>query len=387
MVLWISLLTLLIWICLIFFRDGYWRANQRLDAWSPAPTEWPRIVAVIPARNEAETIGAVLESHLAAVYPGAFSVIIVDDNSTDDTAARARAAAEKAASNRVVDIIDGAPLPDGWTGKLWAQHQGVAAAKTAQADYLLLCDADIVFSPDALRRLVQKAVHERLDLASLMARLDARGFWGGLLIPAFVYFFQKLYPFSVSNNPTRNTAAAAGGCMLVRAEALEAVGGVSAMRNALIDDCTLARRIKDARPGGRIWLGLAEDEARSLRDNRSLGSVWNMVARTAYAQLDYSPSMLFGAILGMILTYLAAPAIALTLFAHGHWTASLIALIAWWLMAYSYWPTLRLYGGELWQALLLPFAALLYTMMTVHSAVRHAQGKGGQWKGRSYSSG
>ena len=379
----IAILALAIWCFLAFFHGGFWRADQRLGATRDAAlTRWPTVTAVIAARNEASTIGAVVAAHIAADYRGDFNVIMIDDQSGDGTADIARAAAD--GSDRLT-VIGGAPLPDGWSGKLWAVEQGVQAALANHApDYFLLTDADIVLAPDTLSRLAAKAETESLSLVSLMARLDARGFWGGLLIPAFLFFFQKLYPFALANDPHENIAAAAGGCMLVRASELTAAGGVAAIRDQLIDDCALARTIKDLTPATRIWIGLATDEAVSQRDNRSLSSVWTMVARTAFTQLGHSPMMLAFAVAGMTLIYLAPPLIAIGVAAHGDWLAAGLALIAWGVMARLYFPTLKLYGGEPWQAATLPAAAAFYAAMTIDSALRHWRGHGGQWKGRHY---
>lgn len=379
----VALLSLLAWGFLAAFRGRFWRADQRLGT-APAPDAWPSVAAVIPARNEAATIAEVIGAHLAADYAGDFTVFLVDDNSTDGTAQNARDAA--AGSDRF-RIVEGAPLADGWTGKLWAVDQGLRAAREFEPDYVLLTDADIVLAPDTLSRLVAKAENERLSLTSLMARLDARGVWGGLLVPAFIFFFQKLYPFPRSNDVDDNVAAAAGGCMLVRASDLDAAGGVPSIRNALIDDCALAAAINNVSPANRIWLGLADMEAVSRRDNRSLSSVWTMVARTAYAQLAFSPAYVAGAVLGMMLLYLAPPLIALTLAWHTDFTAAILALAAWGVMARLYWPTLKLYGGAPWQAATLPLAAALYTLMTIDSARRHHQGRGGLWKDRHYDFG
>ncbi len=372
----------LAWAYLALARGMFWRASERLTA-APAPESWPQVVAIIPARDEAETIGAVVRAHLACRYPGQLSIIVVDDLSTDGTAETARATTQDQSAH-ALEVLTGEPLPEGWSGKLWAVHQGLAQARASKADYFLLADADIMLAPDTLTALVSKAEHEGLSLTSLMARLDARGGWAQLLVPAFIYFFQKLYPFPQVNDPNENLAAAAGGCMLVRADALENAGGIEAIKGALIDDCALAKRIKDLSPSTKIWLGLADDEAVSLRDNRSLSSLWNMAARTAYAQLAFSPILLIGTLAGMTLVYLAAPIIVLTLPWHGNLTAFLYASFAWGIMAYTYWPTLKLYHRPPWEAAFLPAAAGLYTMMTVASALRHWRGAGGQWKGRTY---
>ncbi|PQA85511.1 glycosyltransferase [Hyphococcus luteus] len=384
MLTFIAFATLAAWGWLTLLRGDFWRASERLGD-PPAPEAWPDIVAVIPARDEAETIGAVIRAHMAADYPGKLTVILADDGSSDGTADIALAAA--AGDERALDVVTVPPLPDGWTGKLWAVENGLERAKEIAPDakYVLLTDADIVLSRDTLARLVSKAEKENLALASLMARLDSRGPWASFLIPAFVYFFQKLYPFPRANDPDDNMAAAAGGCMLARRAAIEAIGGMGAIRTALIDDCTFAKAVKDLTPATRIWIGLARDEAVSLRDNRELSSIWNMVARTAYAQLDYSPLMLAGTALGMALIYLAPPLIILTLFSHWNLAALAYAAGACALMGYTYWPTLRLYGRAPWEAALLPVAAGFYSAMTVSSALRHEQGQGGQWKGRTYS--
>jgi len=258
------------------------------------------------------------------------------------------------------------------------------AKKTApQAKYFLFTDADIVHGPDTLEKLVAKAEAECLSLTSLMARLDARGFWGGLLIPAFIYFFQKLYPFPHSNDPWHDVAAAAGGCMLVRRRALERTGGVAAIKDNLIDDCALARQLK-GEVERRIWIGLADKEVVSLRDNRSLSSIWSMVSRTAFTQLDYSWLKLAGTVIAMTLIYLAAPLIIFTWPLHGNIAATLTAIAAWFIMSMTYRPTAKLYDQSRWKAFSLPTAAFFYTLMTITSAWKHLRGRGGAWKGRAY---
>jgi hopene-associated glycosyltransferase HpnB len=280
-------------------------------------------------------------------------------------------------------VIHGEPLPDNWTGKMWAVAQGIDRAEklVPDADYLLLTDADIEHSPDSLRRLAAKAERENLDLASLMVRLRVRRFWEKLLIPAFIFFFQKLFPFPRVNDPGRPEAAAAGGCMLVRRDALFRIGGVASIRDRVIDDCALAAKIK---PGGAIWLGLAED-SHSLRGYDGLRGLWDMVARTAFVQLKNSYILLFGTIFGMVVLYLT-PILAVLM---GAWLADfflfLAGLLAWICMTYLYLPTVRLYGVPHWQAIFLPVAALFYTAMTVDSAWRTWRGRGAGWKGRSYA--
>ncbi len=360
--------SVVVWLALLFFRGGFWRADQRLDPTPPAPRHWPDVVAVIPARNEAPTIGRAVASLLDQDYPGAFSVIVVDDDSDDGTAAAA------GASDRLT-VVSGKPLAPGWTGKLWAVHQGLERAR--EAAFVLLTDADIEHPRQSLRRLVAKAEQGGLDLVSLMVKLRCETFWERLLIPAFVFFFQKLFPFSRVNDRRRPEAAAAGGCMLVRRAALERCGGIEAIRGRLIDDCALAAAIK---PGGPIWLGLTQ-ELHSLRSYRRLGEVWAMVARTAYEQLRRSPLALAGTLMGMAMVYLVPPLAAVS----GDAVAAAFGIAAWLLMIAAYQPTLRLYGLPPWHGLLLPLAALFYTLMTMDSARRQWRGQGGAWKGRSYA--
>lgn len=387
MLLVVSVVSLAAWIFLLLARGGFWRADIGLSPAAPAGGDWPEVVAVIPARNEAETVQEVLTAHGASDYPGRLSVVLVDDSSSDGTAALAERAAE--ASPRAIHLVQAPALPAGWTGKLWALETGLRAAEeqAPNASWVLLTDADIVHAPATLRRLVSKARKERADLVSLMARLDDRGFWGGLLVPAFIFFFQKLYPFAWVADPRRKTAAAAGGCVLVRRAALSDIGGIAAIRGALIDDCTLAARVKHGPPARKIWLGLAERAVVSRRDNRSLGSIWTMVARTAFAQLHRSYALLLGTVLGMALLYLAGPAILLSWPWHGSFAAAAAGGASWALMALAYGPTLARYDRPRLAGLALPLAACIYTLMTIDSARRHLMGRGGGWKGRTYAHG
>lgn len=381
----IAMLSLLAWLYLLFFHGAFWRADQRLAPQAPSLERWPDVVIVIPARNEAETIAEVVRSHSATDYGGAVRLIVVDDSSDDGTGDIARKAAD---GGRVqTEIVAAPPLGPGWSGKLWALNAGLARAAEVmpEARYVLLTDADIVHAPSTLGRLVAKAETEGLALASLMARLDARGFWGALTIPAFIFFFQKLYPFPRVNDPTQKMAAAAGGCVLVRRDALDAIGGVAAIKGALIDDCSLAAEIKGDPPSRPIWLGLAEDAVVSRRDNRALGSVWSMVARTAFTQLRYSLWLLIGSTLGMALIYLAPPVAFFVGLAGGDDLAAAVGGAAWLLSAGAYAPTLQLYRLPMSAGLALPFTAALYMAMTISSAVRHWRGAGGRWKGRVYS--
>ena len=368
----IALLGLAIWLYLLFGRGLFWLARERDDRGEPTePAAWPSVAVVAPARDEADVIERAIGSLLAQDYPGALRVVLVDDQSADGTAELARALphAER------LEVLAGAPLPRGWVGKMWAVSQGVAHASAGRPDYLLLTDADIGHQPDNLRRLVARAEAGRLSLVSLMVRLHCRSFAERLLIPAFVFFFDMLFPFGWVNDPGRKLAAGAGGCMLVRREALEAAGGIGAIRDAIIDDCALAARLKRQGP---IWLGLTL-RAHSLRPYQGFAEIGRMVSRSAYAQLGYSPMVLLGTLLGMGLTYLAPAALALTL--HG-WAAALGAL-TWLLMAVSFQPMLRLYRlSPLW-GLALPLIGALYTLFTVQSAIEVWRGRGGMWKGRA----
>jgi hopene-associated glycosyltransferase HpnB len=368
------------WAYLVLFHGGFWRADQRLPSELQTPEQWPDVTAVIPARDEAPVIGGAVESLLRQDYPGDLRVFVVDDASSDGTADAARAGAARAAADDRLSIVSAPPLPPGWSGKLWAVHNGVAAA-AADRRYVLLTDADIVHAPDALRRLVAKAESGGLDLVSLMVRLNCTSFAERLLIPAFVLFFQKLYPFPWVNDRAKRMAGAAGGCMLVRRAALEHAGGIAAVKDALIDDCALAALLKK---NGPIWLGLAERTV-SVRRYPRITDVWRMVARTAYTQLRHSPWLVLGTVLGMALLYVVPPlAMVLCPFA-GAWLAAALGAAAFALMLFAYRPTWTLYRGDDPAILLLPLAALLYTAMTVDSMRRHLLGKGGAWKGRTYA--
>jgi len=326
---------------------------------------------VVPARDEADVIGRSLGSLLAQDYPGHFRIILVDDSSTDGTADAARAVD----ANGRLEILTGAHLPDGWTGKLWAQTQGVSRATETAPKYLLLTDADIAHAPDALRRLVARAEAGGLALTSLMAKLTVETWAERLLIPAFVYFFAMLYPFAWVNDTRRKTAAAAGGVMLVHREALAQAGGLEAIRTRIIDDCSLGALLKRQGP---IWLGLTE-RARSLRPYNRFDDIAAMVARSAYAQLSYSPALLAGTVAGMAIVYLAAPALVLI----GTGWPRLAGAVAWVGMAVSFQPMLRLYRRSPLWGVALPLIGAIYTSFTIRSAIEHWRGEGGMWKGRA----
>jgi hopene-associated glycosyltransferase HpnB len=369
----LGIVTLLIWIGLMAGRGGFWLARERDDAPLTA-AEWPAVTAVVPARNEAAVIADSIGSLLRQDYPGSFTLVLVDDDSGDGTAARALETSARMDTPHRLSVIAAGALPQGWTGKLWAMRQGIAYAEPDAPHYLLLTDADIAHAPDTLRWLVAQARSRDYGLVSLMAKLRCDSLVERIHVPAFILFFQMLYPFAWVNRPDSRTAAAAGGCMLVNAETLRRAGGIAAIRGALIDDCALGRAMKQHGP---VWLGLT-DRVRSIRPYESWSDVRGMVTRSAYAQLRYSPLLLLGTILGMILTYLVP--VLLAIFAEG--TARMLGIAGWLLMAVAFQPTLRFYRlSPLW-GLALPAIAALYTGYTVLSAFDYARGRGGLWKGR-----
>ena len=373
----VASMVLAIWLYLVAGRGAFWLARQRDDEIAAGEGPWPAVVAVIPARDEAECVGQTVASLLRQDYPGEFTVILVDDQSRDATAQVAREAAAAAGAAERLRVLSGRPLPAGWTGKLWAQHQGVAAAEALPHPpaYFLLTDADIAYAPGALAGLAARMRAGGYVLTSLMAKLRCQSLAERMLIPAFIFFFQMLYPFSWSNDPRRATAAAAGGCMLVRRDALAAAGGMAAIRGALIDDCTLAKKLK---AHGPTWIGLTE-RVHSLRAYPAVEDIRRMVSRTAYAQLDYSPLLLAATLFGLAITYLAP--VFFAVFAHG--PARAFGFLAWLLMALAFQPTLRFYGvSRLWGPAL-PAIAATYMAFTVDSAYQHARGRGGMWKGRA----
>ncbi len=370
----VAAISLAIWFYLLLARGGFWRERPR-----SAPLEsprWPEIVAVIPARDEAETIAETVVSLLRQRYPGRLSLVLVDDHSSDGTAAAARAAAAELGDADRLSVIGARALPAGWTGKMWAVAEGLrhVEERNETAELVLLTDGDIAHHQDNLAELVARIESNDLDLASLMVKLNCASFAERALIPAFVFFFGKLYPFAWVNDIRRRTAGAAGGCMLVRRAALRRIGGVVRIRDALIDDCALAREVK---AGGAIWLGLTA-ETRSLRRYRRLGDIWRMITRTAYAQLGHSPLRLATMVIGLVLAYLAPPILVFG----GEKLTVVLAATAWLAMTVAFAPILTLYGQPLVVAPFLPLIALFYLAATIDSARRHWQGRGGEWKGR-----
>ncbi len=374
----LAALGLAAWLYLVLLRHGFWRAAERLPQ-APAPQAWPTVAVVVPARDEAETIAATLEALLAQDYPGTLTVTLVDDGSSDSTGDIAR---RLAAQNARLRVVQGAPLPAGWSGKLWAVETGVRAASADAPGFIFLTDADTVHGPATLRRLVAHAEASRRDMVSLMVRLACASPWERLLTPAFVFFFQMLYPFAAVNDDRNRTAGAAGACVLVRRDALARAGGIAAIRAALIDDCALAAAVK--RTGGRLWLGLADDSV-SLRRYPVLAEFWDMVARTAYTQLRYSPALLVATVVAMAAIYLAPPLLLAGALATRAWLEAALAGAATALMLASFRPILRYYRLPAWRVVTLPAVAALYVAMTVDSALRHWRGRGGGWKGRHYN--
>jgi hopene-associated glycosyltransferase HpnB len=371
---WLAFVPLAIWIYMLAGHGQFWRLRER-DEQGEADckrTTWPSVVAVVPARDEALVIEETISSLLHQDYPGAFRIVLVDDQSTDQTAEKALSLG---ASGRL-EIVTGRPRPQGWTGKLWAMRQGFERACADHApDYILFTDADIAHAPKNLRHLVARAETEKRVLVSLMAKLWCKSRAEKLLIPAFVFFFDMLFPFAWVNDPARSTAAAAGGCLLAKRTTLEVAGGLDAVHNAIIDDCAIAKLLK---PQGPIWLGFTE-RAKSVRPYADMGAIRHMITRSAYAQLNYSVVVLLGTVFGMLLVFGAAP--LLTIFGTG--LARLEAATAWVLMTLSYVPMLRFYRLSPAWALALPLTAALYTLFTVESAVQFWRGRGGMWKGRA----
>ncbi|HSA53803.1 MAG TPA: glycosyltransferase [Yinghuangia sp.] len=402
--LWITALSGVAWLYLALAHGGFWRTDVRLARRGTrrVPDVPPSVAIVVPARDEAEIIGTSLPTLLAQDYPGPARVIVVDDGSTDGTGPLARRLGESADARLSLTVTTPGPPPPGWTGKLWAVRHGVALAcddDDGAPDYLLLTDADIAHAPDSLARLVAEAEADTgagLELVSVMARLRVHTGWERVIVPAFVYFFGKLFPFRRVNRHGGRTAAAAGGCVLVRSTALARAGGIDAIRDAVIDDVTLGTAVK--RSGGRVRLVLADPpcpgnpaghegapvHVDSVRPYPALADLWRMVARSAFAQLRHSWLLLVGTVVGLAFVYLAAPVAVAVGAAAGDRPLAAVGALTWALMTATYVPMIRYYGRPAYEALLLPFAATLYLGMTVDSAVQHARGRGAAWKGRTY---
>ena len=376
-------LSLALWLFLLLFWGKFWLSNQGILSNNQNLETYPTVWAVVPARDEAEVIPVSLASLLNQDYLGEFFVVLVDDNSRDRTSEIAQATANQLNKTEQLKIISGKPLVEGWKGKLWAMKQGIDYAKqqTPPPDYFLFTDADINHDVHNLGQLVTKAETENLDLVSLMVLLSCQSLWEKLLIPAFVFFFQKLYPFPWVNNPKKSIAAAAGGCILINSKALAEIGGITTIKDALIDDCSLAQAVKSQ--GNNIWLGLTETTT-SLRTYDDLKTIWDTIARTAFTQLNYSSLLLIGTIMGMGIVYLVSPICLIIGILTSNWPVVGVAFLTWFLMTLAYVPTIKLYNLSITWAFSLPAIAFLYTLMTIDSAIKYWQGKGGAWKGRTY---
>ncbi|WP_190200876.1 glycosyltransferase [Streptomyces djakartensis] len=379
-VVWTAAGSLLAWLWLLLCQGFFWRTDVRLPP-RVEPDVWPDVCVVVPARDEAAVLPAALPSLLRQDYPGRAEIFLVDDGSADGTGDLARELARRHGGLPLTVDSPGEP-PAGWTGKLWAVRHGMGLASARDPEYLLLTDADIAHAPDSLRELVAAARAGGYDLVSQMARLRVESIWERLVVPAFVYFFAQLYPFRRIGGKGTRTAAAAGGCVLLRADAAERARVPDVIRHAVIDDVALARAVK--RGGGRVWLGLA-DRVDSVRPYPRPGDLWRMVSRSAYAQLRHSPLLLAGTVAGLALVYLVPPAALGAGLVTGDTAAAVIGALAWLVMTGTYVPMLRYYRQPSWLAPLLPFTAFLYLLMTVDSAVRHHRGRGAAWKGRTYA--
>lgn len=366
---------LLIWIYLWGFRGGFWRISRHLPRVEPSQMSGARVAVVIPARNEADVIGRALMSLFEQDFPSPLHVILVDDGSTDGTAEAASAAAERAGRRDSLTIISGQPLGEGWTGKLWALSQGVAHAQALVPDYLLLTDADVVHGRTTVTELVAIAESNQFDLTSYMVRLACTSLAEKALIPAFVFFFLKLYPPRWIASERFRTAGAAGGCILIRPEALQRIGGLGAIRSEVIDDCALASAVKGS--GGRVWMGLTST-TESIRSYGTFPEIGRMISRTAFNQLGHSFPLLIATVVGLIFTYLLAPLLLFT----GKLPAIVMALLGWLLMSAVYLPTVRFYKLSPAWSLTLPIVACFYMGATIHSALQYWRGLGGVWKER-----
>jgi hopene-associated glycosyltransferase HpnB len=389
----LGIITLGIWLHLFFGRGWFWRVGK-LDADREpleTPGEWPQVMAVVPARNEEETIGRAVAGLVKQNYPGAFFVVVVDDHSEDATAGIAQQVADESGVGERVRIVSASALAEGWTGKLWALNEGVfnggvtmsgasgtevPAATPEVPTYYWFTDADVEHAPDTLRRLVVRAERDKLELASLMVLLQAKTLPERALIPAFLYFFLMLYPPQWIADEELGTAGAAGGCILLRREALARIGGLQAIRGEVIDDCALAKAVKLS--GGKVWMGLTR-KSTSLRAYGTFGEIRDLIARTAFTQLRYSALLLTGTLAAMFLTYFAP---VILLFAHDS-TSRTLGFVAWLFMTLSFLPTVRFYRLSIVWTPLLPLTAVFYTYATWVSAMRYWMGKGGHWKGRT----
>ncbi len=398
----IALLVLLAWLYLAFAHGRFWEATIPEPA--PEPSKWPSVVAVVPARNEAETIQETVRGILGQDYPGTLSLVVVDDHSEDNTGHLAFLASQQISKADRITILKGQPLADGWVGKVWAMHQGWEEASKVAPDFIWFTDADIAHEPHALRGLVARAVDEDRGLTSTMVELRCEDFWEKALVPAFVYFFKLLYPFRWVNDPHKKTAGAAGGSMLARQSVLEKIKGPAAIKGALIDDCAFAKAIQNT--GGTLSLNLTCDSY-SLRGYPRASDAWNTIARTAYTQLGYNPWALAGSVVGLALLFIFPSLLigcylaAFVIIADAHWALGInvelptfgkllwfslplvISVITNCIIALSFRPVVRFYGLRLRWAFILPIITIFYLGATLDSARRYHRGSGGRWKGRT----
>lgn len=390
----VGLLGLLTWIWLFFFHGEYWRFREKTIAEDIDSSEFilPQISVLIPARNEEEVLPETLPSLFEQNYPGKLEIFLVNDNSTDDTRRVATQIAQTHHAGDNFHLIENKPTPAGWSGKVWALHRGFKRVKQAQPGLVLLTDADIQHSPDSIRQLVSHLILNDLDLVSFMAKLQVETFWEKLLIPSFVYYFSMVFPFKWVNEPKKSTAAAAGGCVLLKKSMLKNAGGFASISDAIIDDCALAKLIKSE--GGSIWLGLS-NLVTSIRSYGGLRGVWNMVSRSAFSQLNHSFLLLLGTVLGLVIIFFPPPALLITgvlgvtspTITSGtlsSWGYMGIALISWITMSATFRPIIDIYGLPRYYTLLAPLSGGLYAMMTIDSAYKWLRGDGGSWKGRTY---
>lgn len=390
-----TLLSLVIWLYLTLCHHMFWRRREFLPEINPnfgmnpqvdTQNHWPNIISLTPARNEEAVIEPSFRSLLLQNYNGTYKAVLINDNSDDKTREIAENTSIEAETPHPAEILDAPPLHAGWSGKLWALHSGFESIQDADTpDYYWLSDADVTHDPDILVRLVSKARQDNLAMVSLMVTLNCKTFWERLIIPAFIYYFQMLYPFAATANPRSQIAGGAGGCILLRADALEAIGGIAAIKDTLIDDCALAAAIKAK--GYNIWLGHGT-ESRSIRRSAQLKGLWHMVTRTAFTQLSFSYFKLFGAILAMFIIYtipiMGVISGLMSGIMFGRWGLAALGATAWAIMAITYLPTIRAYGRPYAASLLMPFTAHLFMAMTLHSAWLHFRGSHSGWRGRIY---
>lgn len=367
-----------LWIYLLFFRGHFWR-EQVLPPTNYRPAVWPSVTAIVPARNESDVISHSLQSLLDQDYPGAFRILVIDDQSEDKTILLAQRVLADQKGAHAARVIQGSQRPAGWVGKMWALEQGMMQDWAKEAQYIWFTDADIAHEPNVLRSLVARATEKSYLLVSLMAKLQTVYWIERALIPAYIYFFMKLYPFRWIRDHTKKLGGAAGGCMLVDRAALVFAGGIAKIKHAIIDDCSMGSLLKRAGP---IWLGLAA-QSYSLRPYRHWREIWQLIARSAFTQLGYSSLMLWFSLLGLALAYLAPIFLLESLYM----PARYFGWAAYGMLTLSYLPTLRYYRCSPFWAAALPMIALFFMAATLDSALNHWRGQGIRWKNRLQTNG